>query len=211
MDRDACVLSGDSRLLPIAWRLSVLKFMLLPFRSAALLSVVLVMPAFVAGCATSPKSFPVQEQFGSTETYSRLFDATAGETCEAARRALLSQGYIVSTSRPELIEGQKSFQPESDSNLQMSIRVVCAPESKDGKISLGFVTALQDTYALKKSNNSASLGVGAIGSVSLPFLSSNDSMVRVASETISSSVFYDRFFDLVRRYLVADKQVTENR
>jgi len=58
---------------------------------------------------------------------------------------------------------------------------------------------------LKKSNNSASLGVGAIGSVSLPFTSSNDSMVKVTSETISSEPFYDRFFDLVSRYLVVDQ------
>ena len=87
----------------------------------------------------------------------------------------------------------------------MKIRVVCAPDSGDGKVSLGFVTAVQNRYALKKSNNSASLGVGALGSVSLPFSSSNDSMVRVASETITSDAFYDRFFDLVRRYLVPDE------
>jgi Uncharacterized protein conserved in bacteria (DUF2242) len=31
-------------------------------------------------------------------------------------------------------------------------------------------------------------------------------MVRVGSETISSEAFYDRFFELVRRYLVADEQ-----
>ena len=89
----------------------------------------------------------------------------------------------------------------------MEIRVVCAPDTPDGKVSLGFVTALQDVYALKKSNNSASLGVGAFGSVSLPFSSSNDAMVKVASRTISSDVFYERFFDLVKRYLVVDEPV----
>ena len=87
--------------------------------------------------------------------------------------------------------------------MQMEIRVVCAPENSEGNVSLGFVTALQDRYALKKSNNSASLGVGAIGSVSLPFTSSNDSMVKIASETITSELFYDRFFNLMKRYLIA--------
>ncbi len=156
----------------------------------------------LSGCATGAKSFPLQETFASTQTYSRLFDATPAETCEASRRALLSQGYIINTAQPELIEGQKSFQPEPDTNLQMVIRVVCARESADGKVSLGFVTALQESYALKKSNNSASLGVGAIGSVSLPFTSGSDSMVKVGSATISADGFYDRFFDLVKRYLV---------
>lgn len=156
------------------------------------------------GCASPAKTPASQEQFNSTVTYSRLFDATPAQTCEAARRALLSQGYLIDTARADLIEGRKNFQPEAESHLKMEIRVVCVPDSSDGKVSLGFVTALQDRFALKKSNNSASLGVGAFGSVSLPFSSSNDSMVRVASETITSDAFYDRFFDLVRRYLVVE-------
>ena len=161
--------------------------------------------ALLTGCGTPLKAFPSQEDFSSTVTYSRLFDATAAQTCEAARRALLSQGYIISTARQDLVEGRKSFQPEPESHLQMEIRVVCAPDTPDGKVSLGFVTALQDVYALKKSNNSASLGVGALGSVSLPFSSSNDAMVKVASKTISTDAFYDRFFDLVKRYLVVEE------
>ncbi len=164
----------------------------------------------VAGCAAPVRVFPSQEQFGSANTYSRLFDASAAQTCEAARRALLSQGYIINTASSDLVEGRKSFQPDAEAHLRMEIRVVCAPDGPkvsdgtDAKVSLAFVTALQDQYALKKSNNSASLGVGAFGSVSLPFSSSSDSMVRVGSETIASEAFYDRFFELVRRYLVVE-------
>ena len=158
----------------------------------------------LGGCASPVKSFVSQEEFNSTVTYSRLFDATSAQTCEAARRALLSQGYVISLSLEEMVAGRKNFQPEPESHLQMEIRVVCAPDTPDGKVSLGFVTALQDVYSLKKSNNSASLGVGALGSVSLPFSSSNDAMVKIGSRTISSDAFYDRFFDLVRRYLVVD-------
>jgi hypothetical protein len=161
----------------------------------------------LGACAGSPKAFPSQEEFASTVTYSRLFDATAAQTCEAARRALLSQGYIINTAQADLVEGRKSFQPEPEAHVQMEIRVVCAPDSPDGNVSLGFVTALQDVYALKKSNNSASLGVGALGSVSLPFSSSSDAMIRVGSQTISSDTFYERFFDLVKRYLVADERL----
>jgi len=165
----------------------------------------LSLSGLLTACVAPMKPLPTQEQFGSSTTYSRLFDATPAQTCEAARRALLSQGYLINTATKDLVDGRKSFQPEAESHLQMEIRVVCVPESSDGKVSLGFVTALQDRYALKKSNNSASLGVGAIGSVSLPFTSSNDSMVKVTSETISSEPFYDRFFDLVSRYLVVDQ------
>ena len=103
------------------------------------------------------------------------------------------------------MEGKKNFQPDAESHLQMTVRVVCVPEANDGKVSLGFVTALQDTYALRKTNNSASVGVGAIGSVSLPFSASSDSLVKVASATVSKDAFYDSFFDLVKRYLVIEQ------
>ena len=164
-----------------------------------------VVVGLLAACAMPPTQLASQENFGSVATYSRLFDASSAQTCEAARRALLSQGYLIGTANKDLVEGRKSFQPEAESHVQMEIRVVCAPETPDGSVSLGFVTALQDRYALKKSNNSASLGVGVLGSVSLPFSSSSDAMVKIASETIASESFYDRFFDLVRRYLVLDE------
>jgi hypothetical protein len=67
-----------------------------------------------------------------------------------------------------------------------------------------FANALQDRYALKKTNNSASLGVGVLGSVSMPIGSSDDSMVKVASETVTSQKFYERFFTLVELFLPAE-------
>lgn len=159
----------------------------------------------LAGCATDSKVYAPQENFASVNTYSRLFDASPTQTCEAARRALLSQGYIVSTAAATLVEGQKNFQPAGDSHLQMVIRVVCVPETADGSVSLGFVTALQDSYTLRKTNSSASLGVGGVGSLSLPFMSGGgESLVKVGSETIAVASFYESFFDLVKRYLVMD-------
>lgn len=163
----------------------------------------------LAGCASS-KVFAPQENFASVSTYSRLFDASPAQTCEAARRALLSQGYIVDTASDALVEGQKNFQPDGDSHLQVVIRVVCVPDSADGSISLGFVTALQDSYTLRKTNNSASLGVGGVGSVSLPFLSgAGESLVKVGSETIALASFYESFFDLVKRYLVMGEDLAK--
>ena len=180
-----------------------------PVRAAAVAlacGAILVM----AGCTSAGvKTFGVQENFGSVTTYSRLFDAAPAQTCEASRRALLSQGYVISSSSADLVEGKKSFQPEPESHLQMLVRVVCVPEANDGKVSLGFVTAIQDTYALRKTNNSASVGVGAIGSVSLPFSSSSESLVKVGSETIANDTFYDSFFDLVKRYLVIDQALAD--
>lgn len=161
----------------------------------------LAVMAMVVGCSAPAKVYSPQEDFGSVATYSRLFDAAPAQTCEAARRALLSQGYIINSHVAEMVEGRKNFQPEADAHLQMMIRVVCVPENANGNVSLGFVTALQDRYTLKKTNNSASLGVGGVGSVSLPFLATDEALIKVGSETITSDGFYDSFFELVNRYL----------
>jgi len=93
--------------------------------------------------------------------------------------------------------------------------VVCARDqaaAKGQRKSIAFVTALQDRYGIKKTNNAASVGVGVIGSLSLPFSSSDDAMVKVASETLTDERFYDRFYALLDRYLVpgaVDEKVEE--
>lgn len=182
------------------------------WRTGALAAALL---AALTGCASvNPYDTPhynvvAHETFGSSSTYSRLFDAAPDRTCEAARRALLSQGYLINVFKGKEVEGQKSFQPAPDNHQIITIRVVCAPDSHDGKVTLGFVSALKDTYNLKKSSNSASLGVGALGSLSLPFAAGNDSMVKVGSETVSSATFYDSFFDLIKSFLRQDPTVLE--
>lgn len=156
----------------------------------------------LAGCASTPATqYGPQERFSSVATYARLFDASPAQTCEAARRALLSQGYLIQAASTEQVEGRKNFQPDAESHLQIFIRVVCVPDAPQGVLSTGFVTAVQDRYTVKKVSNSASLGVGGIGSVSVPLTAGSEALVKVGSETIASEAFYDSFFELVRGYL----------
>jgi len=168
-------------------------------RVAVVLSLVLL-----SACGTSSRVKIEPEAFGSTTTHSRNYSDPPGRTCEAARRALLSQGFVISAANADHVDGRKNFQPEHDLHVVLEFHVVCASDGRGGKKSIAFVNALQDRYALKKSNNSASVGVGAIGSLSLPFSSSDDSLVRVASETVTAASFYDRFFVLLQRFLVVD-------
>ena len=172
-------------------------------------AVVTALAALLAGCASSGDAkAPLQrEAFDSTSVHSRVFAATTAQTCEAARRALLSQGYVANIATPEQVNGRKNFQPNNEVHIEVEFRVVCAPDAVAGSGpstgTIAFVSALQERYALKKSNNSASLGVGVLGSVSLPFSSSDDALVKVASETLGGGDFYDRFFRLMARYLPA--------
>jgi hypothetical protein len=94
--------------------------------------------------------------------------------------------------------------------MQISFNVVCANDGKGKSHSTMFANALQDRYALKKVNNSASLGVGVLGSVSMPIGSTDDSMVKVASETVSAPKFYERYFALVDVFLPQEVKKTEH-
>jgi hypothetical protein len=146
------------------------------------------------------------EEFDSTTTHTRSYAANEAQTCEAARRALLSQGYMVTAANADLVTGRKSFQPAAEVHVEVEFRVVCAREGngRDGaRRTIAFASALQDRYGIKKVNNSATVGVGAIGSLSLPFSSSDDALVKVASETLTDERFYDRFFSLIDRFLPA--------
>ncbi|MDF2396247.1 DUF2242 domain-containing protein [Pseudomonas sp. 3MA1] len=161
----------------------------------------LLLLSAIAGCSSHKTAIYEHESFDDSGTFSRNYPVSDAASCEAARRALLSQGYIITSNDPKLVSGHKSFQQTGETHLEISFNVVCARDGSGDQRSTVFANALQDRYALKKVNNSASLGVGVLGSVSMPIGSTDDSMVKVASETVSSAKFYERYFALVELFL----------
>ena len=168
-------------------------------------SCALAAAAVLAACSSPPKPIYQQEQFDATSSpYAHTFRSKSDAACEAARRALLSQGYVVSSSRNDAVDGSKNFQPNNDMHVVIEFHVVCADATADGTSSIAYVNAVQDRYTLKKSNTSASVGLSVFGSLSLPIGSSDDALVKTASETIPAGVFYERFFNLVEHFLKID-------
>jgi hypothetical protein len=173
----------------------------------------LVVCVLVAGCGTRsilPKPVPVyeRESFDVRSRFSREFVASPADTCNAARRALLSQGYAAPQAPAganDQVQGHKRFQPEGDTHVQIDFTVVCAPSSRNAPTTVAFVNAVQDRYALKKSSTSASVGVAPFGSISVPVSQSSEALIKVASETIPDGAFYERFFDLVESILATQK------
>jgi hypothetical protein len=172
-------------------------FKSLPMRVVGMAAVL----AIAAGCSSNKSAIYEHENFDDSGTFSRNYPVTDAQSCEAVRRALLSQGYIITSNDSKLVSGHKSFQQTGENHMEISFSVVCTDDGSEGHHATVFANALQDRYALKKTNNSASLGVGVLGSVSMPIGSSDDSMVKVASETVSSAKFYERFFALVELFL----------
>ncbi len=165
----------------------------------------LLLSSFLSACTstgTSGKTAVMhKDEFGMSDMFTYSFPSTDKEGCEASRRALLSQGYIISDANDNNVKGRRKFQSDDETHVEIEFNVVCAPNSKGSNSTTIFINAVRDRYSLKKNSTSASLGVGGIGSISLPFGASNDSMVKVASETIADAKLYGRFFDLVERYL----------
>jgi len=175
--------------------------MKLGFSLTALAGSTALLIGTLAACSTPPKPLYSQEQFATgTSPFAHDFKGTPAQTCEAARRALLSQGYITTSTRFDAIDGSKNFQPDNDSHVVIEFHVVCAPGDVS-EHSTVYVNALQDRYVLKKSSTNASVGLSVFGSLSLPIGSSDDAMVKVASETIPAGLFYERYFGLLTYYL----------
>lgn len=162
----------------------------------------------LAACASNMPAVDANEQFVSSNTYSHSFAGTGTNTCEAARRALLSQGYIITEAKPTLTKGVKNFQRDRNTHAEIEFNVVCVPDNEGSNSTTVFVNAVRQTYSLKKSSNSASVGVGVLGSLSVPFGSSDDEMVRIGAETIVSGTFYKQFFTRVESYVDASNVET---
>jgi hypothetical protein len=156
----------------------------------------------LAACSSTPQPKLTQEMFETgASPYARNFNSSTTDSCEAARRALLSQGYLTTMARPDTVDGTKNFQPTGDSHVVVEFHVVCTPGEEAADTSIVYVNAVQNGFALKKSDTSASVGLSVLGSLSLPIRSNSDAMVKISSETIPSGKFYDRFFGLVDHYL----------
>ena len=101
-----------------------------PRRIAACATAALAL--LLAACSsTRPATFQ-REDFTASNTYSRSFDGTEAQTCEAARRALLSQGYVVTIANADLVNARKNFQPEADSHVQTTRNSICTWLSASG-------------------------------------------------------------------------------
>ncbi len=143
-----------------------------------------------------------QPESFNADTHSRVFAAGTAHTCEAARRALLSQGYVMAERQEGQVVARKFFQPSGQHHVQLEFRVVCAALRENGQNkTVAFASGLQEQYGLRRVKDSASVGVGGVASLSLPLEGGHDSMVKVSSETVTDETLYQRFFDLMARYL----------
>ena len=150
----------------------------------------------LTACGSNPVH--QRERFNAQSPFQYRVPAEPERACEGARLALLSQGYVTDEVKANHLKANKAFQSSEDSHEVIEFNVVCASTRKGTVL---YANALENRYGLKKSSQSAGISVPTLGSISLPWGSTNESLVLVASKTISESGFYKRFYDLVDQNL----------
>lgn len=164
------------------------------------LALFLALTGVLAGCS-SPKPEFEKEDFTQNDTYSRTIQASSAAACDAGRRALLSQGYNIDKFEGSRVTGHKNFQDESGQHTQIAFNIECASDGGSNERATVFANAVQDRYSIKRTASSASVGVSVLGQVSMPFGSSDDSLVKTGSQTVARPKFYEGFFQLLQRFL----------
>jgi len=156
----------------------------------------------LAACKATP-TIDERDSFTQKSTYSRQFAGSSQAACEAGRRSLLGQGYIIDKAEPNRVSGHKNYQDKEndDRHAQIVFNVDCATGG-DGD-AIVYASALRELYTVKKSSNSASVGLSVLGAVSMPVGASDDSLVKTSSETISRPAFYEGFFEQVAQNLAS--------
>ena len=163
----------------------------------------------LAACKATP-TIDERDSFTQKSTYSRQFAGSSQAACEAGRRSLLGQGYIIDKAEPNRVSGHKNYQDKEndDRHAQIVFNVDCATGG-DGD-AIVYASALRELYTVKKSSNSASVGLSVLGAVSMPVGASDDSLVKTSSETISRGAFYDGFFEQVAQNLASAQAAIES-
>lgn len=138
------------------------------------------------------------ENFTPDSPFEQSFEISPTAVCEAGRRALLSQGYLIDESKVDSVRARKYFQPDRSTQVQLTFSLFCLAEG-DGSAVYANVRQLREE--LKAGSASTGLSVTGIGSLSLPFGGNNESLVKVGEETVTDSEFYGRFFALMQSFI----------
>jgi hypothetical protein len=126
-----------------------MKFRLKMRRLFLYLSVALSL-SLVSACSTTKSPSQQHEEFGASGVFTRSFPGTEQSACEAARRALLSQGYVISDWKPSILKGRRKYQHDAEVHAEIEFNVVCVANSLGSNSTTIFANAVRDRYSLKR-------------------------------------------------------------
>lgn len=162
-------------------------------------AVVCLLLMLVAACG-GPTRYAPNEEFAADARHQRDFSVAATTLCDAARRVLLGDGYLVSRTENLSLVGAKEFQIEEQQHAILSVHANC--EQRVGGSTL-YVTATEDHYDVKAIRQSSSIGFPMVAPIYYGTQSEANGQVKTHGETVGERGFYERFYRAVQRQLVA--------
>ena len=127
--------------------------------------ILLLCSLLLAACSSTlkPKDDSYRlENFAPDSPFEQSFELSPTAACEAGRRALLSQGYLIDESKVDSVRARKYFQPDRSTQVQLSFSLFCLAEG-DGSAVYANVRQLREE--LKAGSASTGLSVTGIGSL----------------------------------------------
>ncbi|BBI98876.1 hypothetical protein FGKAn22_05690 [Ferrigenium kumadai] len=144
-----------------------------------------------------PRTYAGKEDFQADPRHRRDFSAMAAPVCDAARRVLQGDGYIVEKSIDQDLIGTKEFPIEDERHAILRLYVTCSQRTGGSTL---FVTATEEHFDVKASSESTSIGV-PLTPLSISSKREIDTTVKTRGETITNRRFYERFYEAVQREL----------
>lgn len=159
--------------------------------------VLMLISLLLAACG-GPRTYAEREDFQADSRHRRDFSTAAAPVCEAARRVLLGDGYIVEGSADQNLVGIKEFQIQEKRHAILRLYVTCSQGASGSTL---FVTATEEHFDVKTSRQSTSIGVPLVAPISVSSKSAVDNQVKTLGETVTDSDFYERFYRAVQKEL----------
>lgn len=151
----------------------------------------------LASCSGT-RNYADGEAFHTDSRHSRDFAVAPVPVCEAARRVLLRDGYIVAPGAGERLIGVKEFQVDEKQQAELRLYVNCSARAAGSTL---FVTATEEHFDLKTSRKSTSVGIPLLFPISVSNSSEVDAQVKVRGEMVHDKDFYERFYRGVNQEL----------
>lgn len=159
--------------------------------------IVILISLLLAACSGT-RNYSDGEAFRADSRHSRDFSVAPDPVCEAARRVLLRDGYIVQPGAGERLIGVKEFQVDENQQAQLRLYVNCSARASGSTL---FVTATEEHFDIKTSRKSTSVGIPLLFPISVSNSSEVDAQVKVRGEMVRDKGFYERFYRGVNQEL----------
>lgn len=165
-----------------------------------LLALLLIAP-WLDSCG-GPDGYAANEAFETDARYRREFAVAAAPLCDAARRAMLGDGYIVARPEAQRLLAGKEFQVDDKQHAILTLHVNCEPHGDGSTL---FATATEERFDVRTSRQSSSIGFPVLAPLYFGTVLEADQQVKTRGETVTQGAFYERFYRAVERELAPPK------